>query len=47
VNSLNVIRIAEREIEVVPHLLRPGFKDFTAVEAIVIPRHRAEGAPVG
>jgi 3',5'-cyclic AMP phosphodiesterase CpdA len=47
VNSLNVIKVAEREIEVVPHLLRRGSEDFVAVDAIVIPRHRAEGAPVG
>jgi 3',5'-cyclic AMP phosphodiesterase CpdA len=47
VNSLNVIRVAEREIEVVPYLLALGGRAFTPVEAIVIPRHRAEGAPVG
>jgi hypothetical protein len=47
VNSLNVIRVAEREIEVVPHLLQAGSRDFTPVDAIVIPRHRAQGAPVG
>jgi 3',5'-cyclic AMP phosphodiesterase CpdA len=47
VNSLNVVRVAEREIEVVPHLLRRGSEDFAAVNPIVIRRHRAEGAPVG
>jgi len=46
-NSLNVIRVAEREIEVVPHLLRPGSTSFTPADAVVIPRHRAQGAPVG
>jgi 3',5'-cyclic AMP phosphodiesterase CpdA len=46
-NSLNVIRVAEREIEVVPHLLRPGSTSFAPVDAVVIPRHRAQGAPVG
>ncbi len=46
-NSLNVIRVAEREIEVVPHLLRLGSTSFAPVETVVIPRHRAQGAPVG
>jgi 3',5'-cyclic AMP phosphodiesterase CpdA len=47
VNSLNVVRVAEREIEVVPHLLALGANRFTPVDAIVIPRHRVQGAPVG
>ena len=47
VNSLNVIRVAAREIEVVPHLLTAGGQAFVPVDAIVIPRHRAQGAPVG
>jgi 3',5'-cyclic AMP phosphodiesterase CpdA len=46
-NSLNVIRVSDREIEVVPHLLRPGATSFAPVDAVVIPRHRAQGAPVG
>jgi hypothetical protein len=46
-NSLNVIRVATREVEIVPHLLRLGALEFTPVDAIVIPRHRAQGAPVG
>jgi 3',5'-cyclic AMP phosphodiesterase CpdA len=46
-NSLNVVRVAEREIEIVPHLLRMGAPEFVPVDAIVIPRHRAQGAPVG
>ena len=47
VNSLNVIRVADREIEVVPHLLALGAQQFMPVDPIVIPRHRAQGAPVG
>jgi hypothetical protein len=47
VNSLNVIRVAERDIEVVPHVLALGAHEFTPVDAIVIPRHRAQSAPVG
>jgi 3',5'-cyclic AMP phosphodiesterase CpdA len=46
-NSLNVIRVAAREIEVIPHLLAKGAGAFVPVDAIVIPRHRAQGAPVG
>ena len=46
-NSLNVIRVAAREIEIVPHLLAKGAGEFVPVDAIVIPRHRAQGAPVG
>ncbi|MGE0158835.1 MAG: metallophosphoesterase [Gemmatimonadales bacterium] len=44
INSLNVIRVGEREIEIVPHLLAPGAEAFAPVDAVVIPRHR--GAPV-
>jgi 3',5'-cyclic AMP phosphodiesterase CpdA len=47
VNSLNVIRVGEVDIEVVPHLLRAGERGFRAGDPIVFPRHRAEGAPVG
>jgi hypothetical protein len=47
VNSLNVVRVAEREIEVVPHLLALGAHQFMPVDAIVIPRHRGQRAPVG
>jgi 3',5'-cyclic AMP phosphodiesterase CpdA len=47
VNSLNVIRVTERDVEVGPPLLALGAREFTPVDAIVIPRHRAQGAPVG
>jgi 3',5'-cyclic AMP phosphodiesterase CpdA len=47
INSLNVIKVEAREIEIVPHLLTLGAQAFVAVDAIVIPRHRAQGATVG
>ena len=44
INSLNVIRVAPHEVEVLPHRLAPGARDFEPAEAIVIPRHRTSGA---
>lgn len=49
-NSLNVVRIAPHEVEILPHRLAPGARDFAPVDPIVIPRHRtlgARGAAVG
>jgi len=49
INSLNVVRIGPRTIEVVPHKLRPGEGEFSAGPPISIERHRAlarGGAPV-
>jgi hypothetical protein len=47
INSLNVVRVAPRTVEVVPHRLRPGEREFVAGEPIIIERHRAlaPGAP--
>ncbi|MSR20256.1 MAG: 3',5'-cyclic-nucleotide phosphodiesterase [Gemmatimonadetes bacterium] len=44
INSLNVIRVAPHEVEVLPHRLAPGARDFEPAAAIVIPRHRTSGA---
>ena len=44
VNSLNVIRVARHEVEVLPHRLEPGARDFEPTDTIVIPRHRPSGA---
>jgi 3',5'-cyclic AMP phosphodiesterase CpdA len=43
-NSLNVVRIAPNEVEVLPHRLEAGARDFGPMDPIVIPRHRALGA---
>jgi hypothetical protein len=39
-NSLNVVRVTQEKVEVRPHLLRPGGRDFEPVDAIVIRRNR-------
>ncbi len=44
VNSLNVVRVAPHEVEVLPHRLAAGAKEFEPAETIVIPRHRTSGA---
>ena len=49
-NSLNVVRVAASEVEITPHLLGSGARDFAPQAPIRIPRHRAldaRGAPVG
>lgn len=48
VNSLNVVRVTSRDIEVVPHLLAEGAEGFEPGEAMVLPRRRgAEIASTG
>jgi 3',5'-cyclic AMP phosphodiesterase CpdA len=48
VNSLNVVRVSPREIEIVPHLLAADAGQFAPVDAIVFPRSRtAEVASAG
>jgi 3',5'-cyclic AMP phosphodiesterase CpdA len=37
-NSLNVVRVQAREIEVRPHVLREGAPDFEFADPIVLPR---------
>ena len=41
INSLNVVRLGTREVEVVPHRLAEGAAEFLPMEPIRIPRHRA------
>jgi hypothetical protein len=41
INSLNVVRLGAREVEVVPHRLAQGATEFLPVEPILLPRHRA------
>lgn len=42
INSLNVVRLGVREVEVVPHKLADGATEFVAGEPIRIPRHRVD-----
>jgi 3',5'-cyclic AMP phosphodiesterase CpdA len=39
-NSLNVVAVRTREVEVRPHVLEEGASDFEPVDAIVLPRIR-------
>ncbi|MBM4183832.1 MAG: metallophosphoesterase [Gemmatimonadetes bacterium] len=45
INSLNVVRVGTAEIEVVPHRLVAGGRDFAPGEPIVISRHRTVAGP--
>jgi 3',5'-cyclic AMP phosphodiesterase CpdA len=44
INSLNVVRLARYEVEVIPHRLGPGARVFEPADAIMIPRHRTSVA---
>lgn len=48
INSLNLVRLARDEVQVIPHRLVPGATSFEPADTILIPRHRtsvARGAP--
>ena len=45
-NSLNIVRVGPRDVEVHPHLLAPDGTEFEPVDPLVLPRYRVE-SPVG
>lgn len=44
-NSLNVVRVRDDEVEVVPHILEDEGSSFDAQPAIVLPRRASSGTP--
>jgi len=46
-NSLNVVRVGTREIEVVPHFLEPGEEAFLPATPILLERPRLHEAEAG
>jgi len=46
-NSLNVVRVAQEGIEIVPHLLEEGGADFEPRTPVVLPRRERSGTPTG
>ena len=45
-NSLNIVRIGPRDVEVHPHLLAPDATEFEPGDPLVLPRYRV-GVPLG
>jgi hypothetical protein len=46
-NSLNVVRVRPRDVEVRPHVLQVGASDFEPVDPIVLPRGRVVAVASG
>jgi 3',5'-cyclic AMP phosphodiesterase CpdA len=46
-NSLNVVRVRPRDVEVRPHVLEAGASDFEPVDPIVLPRGRVVAVASG
>jgi hypothetical protein len=46
-NSLNVVTITDREVEILPWLRAPDAADFEPTQPVRLPRHPSSGGAAG